>query len=320
MSVEVISIGKVNVDLTLVVDRLPRGSGHIHVIESNVSVGGSAANFASQSARLGVKTGLVSCIGTDSNGSMALKYIAQAGVDTRHVLVLDRHQTGFFVNVQDGSGSSVVFVDLGANRFLDKHTLDEEYVTRAHVIHVAGGFPRMMNLAAEMATTNGILLSLDPGRAAEAVDYSKILRFTDLLFVNRSELRKYFKIEPSKSALKKFAKTFPGIVIVKQGRKGAVATDGFEYLTSDIFEVPVADTLGAGDSFAAGFVMAWVRTDRIDLALNVANAVAALTIGQRGAQTGQPDLDKTSKFLAGHGISIEPVLRTFASGSRRKRR
>ena len=81
-------------------------------------------------------------------------------------------------------------------------------------------------------------------------DFSKILKYTDLLFVNQNELRNYFKINPSKTALKAFAKEFPGIVILKEGRKGARATDGFEYYKAQSFDVSVVDALGAGDAFA----------------------------------------------------------------------
>ena len=108
--------------------------------------------------------------------------------------------------------------------------------------------------------------------------------------------------------------------IVKRGKRGAVATDGFEYCTSQVFETPVVDTLGAGDAFAAGFVTAWTRSERIIQALHVGNAVASLTITKRGAQNGQPSLDSTSKLLKKNGVAIESILRTFRKGKRRKKR
>jgi sugar/nucleoside kinase (ribokinase family) len=183
---------------------------------------------------------------------------------------------------------------------------------------VAGGFPMMTSRALEIASNNGMIFSFDPGHAADAVDFSKILPGTDLLFANQYELKKYFKINLSEKALKTFAKGFPGMVIVKTGSKGAIATDGFEYHTSDIFEVPVVDTVGAGDAFAAGFLTAWTRSERIEQALHFANAVAALQITKSGAQTG-PTLDQTASLLAKHGVSIEPILRSFRKGKAKGR-
>jgi 2-dehydro-3-deoxygluconokinase len=129
-------------------------------------------------------------------------------------------------------------------------------------------------------------------------------------------LKEYFKIEPTESELQKFAKTFPGVVILKMGKKGAIATDGFEYCTSQVFEVPVRDTLGAGDSFAAGFITAWTRSERIPQALNVANATAALTIRQEGAQRGQPELEDVARLLRKHNIAIDSILKTFKTRSK----
>ncbi|MFX1485386.1 MAG: carbohydrate kinase family protein, partial [Promethearchaeota archaeon] len=244
----------------------------------------------------------------------------KAGVDTSCLVVLDKQQTGIFLYAHDTENNNVVMVEPGANRFLEKHLLEEESLTEAQLVHIGGAFPMMIDRAVDTTTTNGMILSLDPGRAGGCLDYEKTLRHTDLLFVNRREIKEFFKINPSENTLRSFAKTFPGIVILKMGKEGAVATDGFDYCTSGIFEVPVVDTLGAGDAFAAGFIAAWMRSEKIEQALNVANAVAALTITQPGAQIGQPTLDDVAKLLRHHRISIDPILKTFKTRARSKAR
>jgi ribokinase len=311
VTVEVVSIGRVNIDISMSVKKLPKLPSHIVSEDGHISMGGSAANYAMQSARLGVKTGLVSCIGDDSYGQMAMKDISKEGVDTKGVLVLEKQSTGLFFMAKEKTGSRMVFATPGANKFLDKHTLDESYLNRAAVIHIAGGFPMMIGTTADLATTEGIILSLDPGRDASSIDFNTVLQKTDLLFLNTGELKQYFGIAPTKKELKNFAKTFPGIVIVKRGKKGAIATDGFEYCNSQAFEVPVVDTLGSGDAFAAGFVTAWTRCERIEQALHFGNAVGALTITQKGAQNGQPTLDETEALMKKNGISIKEITRTF---------
>jgi len=288
--------------------------------EGRITIGGSATNFATQSAKLGSKTSLVSCLGDDAYGQLAMKEIANAGVETNNLLVLEKQPTGIFFYAHDSEDERIVVVEPGANRFLEKHLFEENSLIDANLVHVAGSFPMMIDRVADVTTTNGIILSLDPGQAAGDLDYEKILRRTDLLFVSQRELKEYFKITPSEKELRAFAKTFPGIVVLKMGEKGAIATDGFEYCTSDVFEVPVVDTLGAGDSFAAGFVTAWMRSERIEQALNVANAVAALTITKAGTQNGQPTLDDVARLLRRHQISIDSILRTFRPKTRRKPR
>jgi ribokinase len=300
------------------VKTLPKVNDHVISEEGRIEVGGSAANFATQSSKLGVKTSLVSCIGDDEFGQIAVKEIAAAGVDTKNLLVLEKQPTGIFVFAHNPSEERIVVVEPGANKFLEKHLFEEDVLVNSQVVHVAGSFPMMIDRVADVTTTHGMILSLDPGRAGGNLDFDKILRRTDLLFLNQEELKEYFSINPTERSLRNFAKTFPGIVVLKMGQKGAIATDGFEYCTSEVFEVDAVDTLGAGDAFAAGFVTAWMRAERIEQALNFANAVAALTITKAGAQKGQPKLDEVARLLRRHQISIDSILKTFRPKTRRK--
>ncbi|MFW9768884.1 MAG: carbohydrate kinase family protein [Candidatus Thorarchaeota archaeon] len=315
---DVVAIGRINIDINMSVKTLPKANEHVICEEGRINFGGSAANFATQSARLGVKTSLVSCLGDDEYGQLAMKEIAKAGVDTSCLVVLEKQKTGIFFYVHDSNDERIVVVEPGANRFLEKHLFEEDKLVTAQLVHVAGAFPMMIDRVSEVTSTNGMILSLDPGRAGNGLNFDKILPSTDLLFLNQRELKEYFGINPTEKALKELAKTFPGIVILKMGKKGAIATDGFDYCTSEVFEVPVIDTLGAGDAFAAGFVTAWMRSERIEQALNVANAVAALTITKAGTQTGQPSLDEVARLLRQHQISIDSILRTFRPRTRSK--
>jgi ribokinase len=77
--------------------------------------------------------------------------------------------------------------------------------------------------------------------------------------------------------------------------------------------------MGAGDSFAAGFITAWIRSEKIEQALNMANAAAALTISKQGAQNGQPSLEELARFLRKHNISIDSVLNTFKTVSKHRK-
>ncbi|MDF1538165.1 MAG: carbohydrate kinase family protein [Candidatus Thorarchaeota archaeon] len=316
MSLEIISMGRINIDIVMNVDKLPKANEHVFSQQSSFTFGGSAANFATQAARLGVKTGLISCVGDDLYGELILKNLNDIGVDTKSILVLDKQPTGLFFLAHSTEEGDAVYAELGANKFLEKHILDEDYLARVRTLHISGGFPMLISRAIDHATAEGMIVSVDPGRAAADVDFSKFLKRVDLLFLNHIELKKYFGIEPTEKGLREFAKTFPGILIVKRGEKGSIATDGFEYVSSPIFEVPVVDTLGAGDSFAAGFVTAWTRSENIEQALNFANATASLTIMHQGAQNGQPDLQSVARVLGKHDINIHSILKTFRSGKR----
>lgn len=316
---EVISVGRINIDIDLRMKKLPEPNDHTICDSGQVGFGGSASNFASQCARLGLKTSLFSCVGNDDYGSLALKEIGKRGVDTSNVMVLDNQPTGIFVMARDSTGDSFIMAEPGANRFVDKRVFEDDSIAEAQVMHIAGAFPMMIDRAMEFTSTYGMVLSLDPGRAAARLDYERILKNTDLLFVNEYELKEYFAITAKEHNLKKLAKTFPGVLVLKRGKMGAIATDGFEIVNSKIFEVEVADTMGAGDAFAGGFVTAWTRAEDIATALHFANAVAALTITSPGAQNGQPTLEETEKLLRQHGIRIGDIVKTFKKRSRSRR-
>jgi ribokinase len=316
---DVVAVGRINIDMIMDVDTLPSKNDHITAKHAHISFGGSAANFASQSARLGVKTGLLACVGNDLYGQLALKQLVKMGINTDQTLVLDKQSTGLYLHVRTPSEGRIIISDPGANRFLEKRVIEEAMLARSRTVHIAGGFPALTKQIAEVTSTNGMILSFDPGRAADNLDFDSILPKVDLLFVNRRELKKYFGLNPSKRALKNFAKTFPGILIIKRGKKPAIATDGIEYNTSQVFEVPVVDTVGSGDAFAAGFITAWTRHEQIEKALHMANAVAALTISKRGSQEGQPTFEQTVRFLKDYGISINEIIKTFKPRGRRKR-
>jgi len=93
---EFVSIGRINIDINMHVDRLPKRNDHVMCEKGHVSLGGSAANFATQATRLGIKTTLVSCVGADVYGELVIKELTKIGVDTSCILVLDKHETGIF--------------------------------------------------------------------------------------------------------------------------------------------------------------------------------------------------------------------------------
>ncbi|MFW9806084.1 MAG: carbohydrate kinase family protein, partial [Candidatus Thorarchaeota archaeon] len=168
---DVIAIGRINVDVDMKVEKLPSVNEHVISERGRITLGGSAANFASQSARLGVKTTLVSCVGDDAYGQLALKEVAQSGIDTSCLLVLENQSTGIFVYTHDSKGGRIVVSEPGANRFLEKRVLEEEKIIDAQLVHIAGSFPKLMEGVAELTTSYGMILSLDPGRAGMELNY-----------------------------------------------------------------------------------------------------------------------------------------------------
>jgi sugar/nucleoside kinase (ribokinase family) len=85
--------------------------------------------------------------------------------------------------------------------------------------------------------------------------------------------------------------------VVKRGAKGAVAIQNDEVVADSGFKVEAVDTTGAGDSFAAGFVSAYVRRALLAECLRVGNACGALSTRALGGTPGQPTQAELQMFL-----------------------
>jgi ribokinase len=123
---EFVAIGRINVDIDLSVSTIPKKNEHVVCDEGYISFGGSASNFATQAARLGVKTTLVSCVGDDPYGHLAVTELSKIGVDTSCVLVLENQSTGLFIHTHDAASDWLIVAKPGANRFLEKRIFEDE--------------------------------------------------------------------------------------------------------------------------------------------------------------------------------------------------
>ncbi len=83
--------------------------------------------------------------------------------------------------------------------------------------------------------------------------------------------------------MKAVAALGPKIVAATRGAKGSTAFDGRRFLSCSAAECVLADTMGAGDSFIAGFLYAWLRKNTLMQCMEKGAKNAAVTISYRGA-------------------------------------
>ena len=88
--------------------------------------------------------------------------------------------------------------------------------------------------------------------------------------------------------------------VIKLGARGALAIKNGEVSSVAGFKVDPADTTGAGDSFAAGFVSSYLRGRPVPECLCVGNACGALSTLQAGGTAGQPTRQTLKRFLDAH--------------------
>ncbi|GIU89279.1 MAG: ribokinase-like domain-containing protein [Acidimicrobiia bacterium] len=274
----VCALGDLVEDVVVRCDRAPvRGADVVSEITRHRR--GSAANTAAVVARLGGRARFVGRVGPDHVGERLIAELAATGVDCRGPR---GGRTGTVVVVVEPGGERTMFSDRrGA---ADLEDVDEAWLDGVAVLHVpyyAFGGGRLGDVALHLmraARRRGAMVSIDPSTVTMLDErFAALVRDVepDVVLCNEDEAE----------ALGVSASGLPGakLVVVKQG-PAPVLLRG-----STIAEVPtppvrdVVDTTGAGDAFAAGFLLAIVRgADPVD-AVRAGQAAAACVIRGAGA-------------------------------------
>ena len=149
------------------------------------------------------------------------------------------------------------------------------------------------------AHASGLSTSFDPNSdPAQSWDKNiwEVIREADIFFVNEDEARALTGAGDARTALDHLASACL-CAVIKMGPQGALARKNGVTAFADPFPVTVADTTGAGDSFAAGFVHAHLLGCGLQECLRVANACGAMSATQPGGTSGQPTAAQLAQFL-----------------------
>ncbi len=251
------------------------------------ALGGSTALAAAVFARLGGSAAFCGLIGDDENGRFITERLTSAGVDTSLLHSTSESPTGITVNLQYGRERSQVTCR-GTLAICCETDRALQQLDRFCHIHISGpyGMPVFLPQISGFITaakTAGKTVSIDtqwdPSGHWEGLD--SWLPQIDLLFVNEHEAGSITGENDPKSAWQKLRKR-TACPVVKLGADGVIV-DGKIYPAID---VPVVDTTGAGDSFAAGFLFAVLEQGKtIPEAATFASCVSAVACTYAGGDS-----------------------------------
>jgi ribokinase len=285
-------LGDVMVDVVCRLDRpLALGSDAPGRIE--FGYGGSAANVAAWAATAAPSGGrpvLAGRIGADDRGRAAEAELRATGVDTR--LTVDaEHPTGTCVVLVGPDGERSMVPDPGANDRLEDGDLPDELLVEGAHLHLTGyslvrdGSRPAARSAIARAGRRGITVSVDPSSAALlSPGFVDELAGVGLLLPNLEEalvLSGESAVERAAAAL---ARRVPEVVITL-GAEGALWTDGRGVCRVGAAGAGTAlDSTGAGDAFAAGFLVARLSGAGPEAALRTGCELAAVAVRTPGAR------------------------------------
>ncbi|MGH9642823.1 MAG: carbohydrate kinase family protein, partial [Terriglobales bacterium] len=153
----------------------------------------------------------------------------------------------------------------------------------------------------------GLTISLDTNDDPEdrfQDDCRQLLRHVDIFLPNRREACKIAATDNLEVAMKKLSEMVP-LLVVKLGAEGAVAIRNHERTEGPALEAEVIDPVGAGDSFDAGFLHAYLEGQSLKECMSAGNAAGALCTTRAGGTEAFRDREHREKFLREHAPLLQ---------------
>lgn len=268
-----------------------------------LTLGSSSAIVAHNLASLGSRVGFQSLIGEDPLGQIALERLARSGVDISQVQTSKSVGTGLSV-ILPRTGWRNILTYPGTIAKLSLHNLDLDYLSDARHFHFSSyylqtGLRRDLPELFRRVKAAGLTISLDTNDDPEnrfEGDLLPLLRQVDIFLPNRREACKIAATHDLEVALKKLSEIVP-LVVIKLGAEGAIALSNGERFESAPLKVEAVDSVGAGDSFDAGFLYAYLKGHGLIACLAAGNAAGALCVTRAGGTEAFYDREHRETFL-----------------------
>ena len=339
-TLDVITIGRAGVDLygTQIGGRLEdMGSFEKYI-------GGSPTNIACGTARLGLKSALITRVGDEHMGRFIREQLVREGVNVDGLITDPERLTALVIlGIRDEEQFPLIFYrENCADMALCEDDIDEAFIASARSVLATG--THLSNVKTEAAVIKALELARKHGaQTALDIDYrpnlwgvaghgdgesrfvesaavtatlQKSLHFFDLIVGTEEEFHIAGGSTNTIEALRAVRKVSNATLVCKRGAAGAVAFEGDipdsldEGQTGPGFPIEVFNVLGAGDGFFSGLMKGWLDGEDWPTALKYANACGAFAVSRHGCTPAYPSLEELEFFFE-RGIK-QPDLRNDA--------
>lgn len=295
----VLVAGEINPDLILQDYRsFPELGKEVVVEDLRLALGSASAICAAGLARLGDHAGFLGKVGADVYGEFCLGEMRAAGIDVSLVRPDPGLKTGITVSVSSAADRALITYP-GAMTALTEKDVTDEILRQFEHIHIASyylqenlrpGCAAVFERASRLGLTTSLDTGFDPSETW-APEIYETLKYVDIFLPNEVELRWIGRHEDPVKALAALANGRTQVV-AKLGSRGCIALDGGEVVSIPAFRVKPVDTTGAGDSFNAGFLHAWLNWKQLREAMRFGAACGALStqgMGGTGCQASEAE-------------------------------
>ncbi|MHA1158639.1 MAG: bifunctional 5-dehydro-2-deoxygluconokinase/5-dehydro-2-deoxyphosphogluconate aldolase [Alphaproteobacteria bacterium] len=324
---DVITIGRSSVDLygTQVGGRLEDMASFAKYL------GGSPTNIAAGTARLGLKSALITRVGDEHMGRFIREQLVREGVDVRGVKTdLERLTALVLLGIRDEDHFPLIFYrENCADMGLSEEDIDPAFIAEARCVCASG--THLSHPQVEAATLKALHLARERGlRTALDIDYrpnlwglaghgagesrfiesaavtaklQSTLGLFDLIVGTEEEFHIAGGSTNTVEALRAVRAVSDATLVCKRGPMGAVA---FEKAIADSlddgiagmgFPIEVFNVLGAGDGFMSGLLKGWLSDQDWPTSLKYANACGAFAVSRHGCTPAYPSWEELQYFF-----------------------
>ena len=295
------------------------------------SVGGCPSNIAIGTARLGLKSAVITRVGAEQMGGYIREQMIREGVDDRGIITdADRLTALVLLSVQNDETFPLIFYrENCADMALSEEDIDPEFICSSRSVLVTGthfskpGPEAAQRKAMAIARQNGgkVILDIDyrpnlwglAGHAAGEERYiasdtvsekmKTVLAECDLIVGTEEEVLIASGEDDLHAALKTIRSVSQATIVLKRGPMGCIVYDGDipqsleDGIVGQGFPIEVYNVLGAGDSFMSGFLRGWLRGEDHATSATWANACGAFAVSRLLCSPEIPTWRELTHFL-----------------------
>lgn len=302
---KVFIMGSYVTDLTARAEHLPKPGETVLGKSFRTGAGGKGSNQAAAAARLGADVSLVTKIGNDAFGKLALNHFKKENIDTSRIAIDEEFPTGSALITVDDESENMIVVTLEACGNIKKEEIEkaeDELAESAIVLTQLETNLEAVEATLALADRHDVPVILNPAPYQFIPDewFEKIAYLTP----NETEAAQLtgMAVDTEEAAIEAAHKLYEmGVnnVILTLGKKGCLLYN--EEYKGKFFKglsVKAVDTTGAGDAFNGGLAYALANDFELAEAILFANATGACSVTKEGTAQAMPTLEEVETFLA----------------------
>ncbi|WP_079474082.1 5-dehydro-2-deoxygluconokinase [Marinococcus halophilus] len=315
-TLDIVALGRIGVDLNANEINCPMEE----VVSFTKTIGGSPANIAFGTSRLGLKTGFIGKVANDGLGRYCLKAFKDNDIDRSNVLI-DQSKAvnglAFTEIISPSESNHILYRNNVADLNLAPEDINEAYIKSTKILLISGTAlsqspsREAVFLAVEYAKKHHTKVVLDidyrpyswRSKKETAIYYNLIAEKCDLIIGTREEFDTMSIYAPDNTQsdqqlADKWLSCQANLVVIKHGSEGSWAyTDEGTQFKGKTFPTKVLKTFGAGDSYAAGLIHGLLEDRDIDKCLEFGSAAAAIVISKNSSSEAMPTLEELYTFI-----------------------